>query len=300
MNTSHALIHLSSRPVRRAALGAVFFLPGKTRRRLDRWSRGLHEYHKLRAADAVIASFPKSGRTWLRAMLSRFYQRLAGLEEMGLIGFHGLRAPGIPRVLFTDDNYVADYTGRSADKSVYYDRRVVLLVRDPRDVAVSSYFQRRYRPNPRKDGLRDLDVEEGSSMFEFVEAHMRHIVDWQNLWFRELDRVRAGLLVRYEDLRGETPDQLARIVRFLGAEPEPAWVQEAVDFARFDNLKRLEADRAFGANDRRFQAGDVANPDSYKVRRGVVGGYRDYFDDEQVERLDRLVREKLETGLGYA
>ena len=45
---------------------------------------------------------------------------------------------------------------------------------------------------------------------------------------------------------------------------------------------------------------DSANPDSYKVRRAKVGGYRDYFDDEQVARIDELVRSKLSPLYGYA
>ena len=39
----------------------------------------------------------------------------------------------------------------------------------------------------------------------------------------------------------------------------------------------------------RLLPGDRANPDSYKVRRAKVGGYRDDFTPEQVAELDALV-----------
>jgi len=46
-------------------------------------------------------------------------------------------------------------------------------------------------------------------------------------------------------------------------------------------------------------ARDRSNPDSYKVRRAKVGGYRDYFDDLEIERLDEVVRSKLSPLYGY-
>jgi hypothetical protein len=38
---------------------------------------------------------------------------------------------------------------------------------------------------------------------------------------------------------------------------------------------------------------------SYKVRRAKVGGYRDYFTEEQVRKIDTLVAASLSPNLGY-
>ena len=46
-------------------------------------------------------------------------------------------------------------------------------------------------------------------------------------------------------------------------------------------------------------AGDKGNPDSFKVRRAKVGGWRDYFDDEQVAAIDARVRASLSPIYGY-
>ena len=54
-------------------IGLLFWLPKQRRKPIDRWLRGHEEYRKLQQADAVIISFGKSGRTWLRVMISRFY-----------------------------------------------------------------------------------------------------------------------------------------------------------------------------------------------------------------------------------
>jgi alcohol sulfotransferase len=49
----------------------------------------------------------------------------------------------------------------------------------------------------------------------------------------------------------------------------------------------------------RMIPGDKNNPDSYKVRRAKVGGYRDYFDDDQVQQIDSYIRANLDPVFGY-
>jgi alcohol sulfotransferase len=49
-----------------------------------------------------------------------------------------------------------------------------------------------------------------------------------------------------------------------------------------------------------MRPGDVGNPDSYKVRRAKVGGFRDYFSDEQVQQIESYIRANLNPIFGYA
>jgi hypothetical protein len=48
-----------------------------------------------------------------------------------------------------------------------------------------------------------------------------------------------------------------------------------------------------------MRAKDRSNPDSYKVRRAKVGGYRDYFEDDQLADMDALVNSSLSPMFGY-
>ncbi len=297
-----ALYIPSNKHVRETLLAVLFFLPEERKLRINRWLRGRHEHHKLRHADVVIVSFGKSGRTWLRTMLTRFYQRKHKIDRMELIGFYNFHKYNaeIPRVFFTHDSYIKDYVADGQGRSAFRDKKVLLLVRDPRDVAVSSYFQRKFRPSPGKKGLRDIEVEEGGpSMHQFVLFRVPLIADFMNGWRDELGRVKDSLVVRYEDLRSDPEARLAEILDFLGSPGTSEEVADAVSFAAYENMKKLEASRAFGAGDRRISPGDQKNPDSYKVRRAKVGGYRDYFSDQEVREIDDLVEERLSADFGY-
>ena len=285
-------------------LGTLFFLPKEKKIRIDRWLRGKEEYRKLKLADAVIVSFGKSGRTWLRVMLSRFYQVRHGIGERHLIGFDNLhrKNPAIPKLFFTHDNYIKDYTGHRDSKADFYGKKVVLLVRNPLDVAVSQFFQWKYRMRPGKKALNEYP-EHGAdiSIYDFVmhPAGLPKIIDYLNLWAREADKVGELLIVRYEDMRADPARELQRIVEFIGTPGTAEQIAEAVRFASVENMRKMEEKRTFWLSGSRMVAKDRSNPNSYKVRKAKVGGYRDYFDDAQIEAMNRLVAGRLDPVFGY-
>jgi len=232
-------------------------------------------------------------------MLSRYYQIRYGLSENHFLEFDNLHAenPGIPRIFFTHGNYIRDYTNNWDSKEDFYGKKVILLVRDPRDVAVSQYFQWKFRMRPAKKLLNDYPAHgEDVSVFEFVmnrEAGLRRIVDFLNGWAREITRVPDILVIRYEDMRTDPEGVLKDVVGFLGTPGSEAQIKEAVAFAAYENMKKLEEKKEFASSGRRLVPGDKTNPDSFKVRRAKVGGYRDYFDDDQTAEIDRFVRDSL-------
>ena len=149
----------------------AFFLPQPRRKAIDRWLRGREEHRKLQLADYVLMSWGKSGRTWLRVMLSRFYQIAYGIPEGRMLEFDNLKRanPAIPSVFFTHGNYLRNYTGNWTDKSEFYGKKIVMLVRDPRDIAVSQYFQWKYRMRPIKKMLNDYPAHGAEvPIFDFL------------------------------------------------------------------------------------------------------------------------------------
>jgi hypothetical protein len=286
-------------------LTPLFFLPTDKKIRVERWLRGREQFRKLRRADLVIVSFGKSGRTWLRVMLSRFYQVKHGLAERHLIGFDNLhlRNRAIPKVFFTHDNYTKDYTGHSESKVDYQGKKVVLLVRHPADVAVSQFHQWQHRMKPNKKALNAYPLEgEEVSLFQFVHDHpagLAKVIEFMNGWARELADLGQVLVVRYEDLRARPEQTLGQMVDFAGTPGSTEEIAEAVRFASFENMKAMEQKRTFWLSGGRMVPKNRDDPNSFKVRRGKVGGYRDYFEADEVRAIDDLVQRQLAPDFGY-
>jgi hypothetical protein len=290
-----------------ATLGLLHVLPASRRKRLDRWVRGREEYRKLHAADWLLVSWGKSGRTWLRVMLSRFYEKHFELPEHEMLDFDNLnrREPGIGKVFFTHGNYLRDYTGHGYDTKVdFRGKRIVLQVRDPRDVAVSQYFQWKFRMRPNKKALNDYPPHGADlSIFDFMryeEQGLPRVISYFNGWLRAVPELGDVLVVRYEDMRVDPGGVLGRILEFTGTPGTAEEIADAVDYAAFENLKKREAETSFkGKGGWRLVPGDRKNPDSFKVRRAKVGGYRDYFTDEELAELDAMVDRDLLPQIGY-
>jgi hypothetical protein len=73
---------------------------------------------------------------------------------------------------------------------------------------------------------------------------------------------------------------------------------DAIAYASFEQMRAREA-----ANDqkslRSLRPGQRENPESFKTRRGKVGGYREYFPSDELAKLDAIVAAKLLPGFGY-
>lgn len=286
------------RKKREILVSLLFFLNREQKLAVDRWLRGRKEFREIKKADFVIISPPKSGRTWLRTMLSRFFQHRYDLPENELLGYDNYHRmnPAIPRIRFSHDRYVNLYTGNRDSKRDFYDKKVVLMVRDPRDVVASNYFQWINCVNPYKKKLLNIpDRPEQTPIFEYAMTQQFGIprtVNFLRAWAPEIDKTRAHLLIRYEDMRRETAPVLKELLAFMGFEASDEEIRQIVEETSFENMKKLEKEQAFssdGSGSRRLMVKDPDNPESFKVRRGKVGGYTDYFSEQELEEIDRLI-----------
>lgn len=276
-------------------------LPKQRRAALRRSLRAGLDNRMVLGADFVVLSRAKSGRTWLRAMLSRLYQRRYGLPEQQLLeyaNFHHQHG-AIPVVAMTHGHELDKLAGDTRCGPALRAKPTVFLARDPRDVAVSEYFQATRRAS---DYKREMYAVEGEmSLFDFVmqaPPGLPAICDYLNLWHRELAGWHAVHRLSYESLRAHPEAEMAGLCRFVGADFDAEEIADAVAFASFEALKTKEKDDFF--NNSRLRAKNSEDPDSFKVRRGKVGGYRDYFDAEQIAKIDAFVAERLDPGLGYS
>lgn len=303
---------LSDRAKRRLILAATRPFPRPLRiasryRLLARLERG-----RSRRAELLIVGHPKSGTTWLRTMLSHLYQERYDLPHSTLIKSDELSRldARVPTFLITNGHYsyeevVGQALSSKRSAASLGARRVVLLARHPCDIAVSWYFQFTKRISAPKRELINATLEhpvdtQAVPMWDFVmqsEIGLPSIVEFLNRWERNLANVDRPLIVRYEDFRADPIESLGRLVSFLDEDFSDAEIRRAVEFGSFDNLRKLESAGFFrrGGLSRR----DPADPETFKVRRGKVHGYRDYFTAEQVAEMEALVAQRLSSTFGY-
>ncbi len=290
--------------VRRLISAATVVMPRDAGIRAERRFRGYEDAKKLEAAKGVVISYGKSGRTWLRVLIWRYFAKKHGFAGEGISEFDEFRMknPAVPVIFFTHDNYLKDYAGHDRKLDLYGKSRVVLLVRDPRDTAVSQFFQWKHRIVPRKKVLNNYPLQDVDlhGFITSAQSGIPKIIEFMNAWAQEIERFPNLLVVKYEDLRADTKGQLARVLAFFGQQPTDVELEDAVEFASIDNMRRMEQENAKSATAHRsLKPGDVSDPSSYKVRRAKVGGWRDYVTEEQSDAIDKMVKEKLSPVFGY-
>lgn len=233
----------------------------------------------LSGGDAIVVSIPKSGRTWVRAFLAAYFCSTHGREMTLEPERYG--DPSIPRIVYTHDRFEQRTKGSRWDnlrgKYLIPPRelqraRIILLARDPRDAFVSLHVQLTRRT---KETPSALKRKSSSELLRDPAFGIRSIVQVMNAWLAEFSRLPKFTFVRYETLRANPADFRALLASLGHADLDEAAYQHALAFSAFANMKKLEAAGAFDS--KILQAGDVADPESFKVRRGKVGGFRDYL-----------------------
>ena len=236
-----------------------------------------------------VISYPKTGRTWLRLLVGKALCDRHGLDEQLMFDFRRLAgAAGLPAVSFRHDGTRASkqrhYSKLSVDKTKYGDSRVILLIRDPRDVVVSHYFQtsRRTSESKRYVGTLSDFIRDGCYGIEKV-------VTFYNIWHANQHAPAEFLLLRYEEMHADPSAVLRSFVQFLGApQIDSDAIDRAVGYASFDHAQKLEETGHFDS--KKLRPWRASDPESYKVRRGKVSGYVDYLTPEDCEYADAVIR----------
>ena len=268
----------------------------RVRRRLDALAPvvSLRNLKRRREADAFLLSFPKTGRTWVRVMLAQMlavhYGRPEVAERAPLPRIEA--GPGAPSIVVRHDGNPHKCTPAEivGHRREYAGCRVMLLVRDPRDAIVSNYFQ-----VTRRDHWFDGDI---GTYLRWPRGSLDSMLRYYDVWARERHVPAAFLLLRYEDLRRDTAAVLGRIAEFLGLrDVAPATLETVIAHSSFDAMRRRESGRA--ADGSPLAPGAAGDPESFKARKGRVGGYREYLSSADVDWMNARIDATLDPWYGY-
>jgi len=303
---------LSDRMTRRSILWPTEILPTPLRIALRRKLLARHELGKAHRAALLVLAHPKTGNTWLRTMLTRFYLQKHGLPSDFTLKSDELNRlhASIPRFFFSNGYYsyervVAEALAGPRPDPVLTAKPALFIARHPCDLAVSWYFQFTRRISAGKRELIQAELPhpigiEGLEMWDFVmneDVGLANMIRFLNGWNERLALVPNSHRTSYEEMRADPARVLGRVLDLLGEPHDEAQLRDAVEFGAFDNLQKLEDERRFRHGG--MQKDAKGDPNARKVRRGKVGGYRDYFTAEQVAEMEAMVEARLHSDFGY-
>ncbi len=261
----------------------------------------------------LIASYPKSGNTWMRAFLASLklggrtpdlhrdidtiptlaarslHDAFAGLEcsdltpaEVARLRPHVSRRiaaarPGLFKV--HDANLPPPGADEPAIPADSIDR-VVYVVRDPRDVALSAAH---HFGQPVEAVVADLG-NPGHMIGRSTTGLNSNVEQWLSSWSRHVESWLDApglrrLCLRYEDLTARPEASFAEVCRFLEWDAPAAEIARAVAATRFDRLAAREQADGF--------SGALTVSGNAFFREGRAGGWRGTLAPALAERIAR-------------
>ena len=237
-------------------------------------------YRGIRPTDLFIASYPRSGTTWLRFLL---FECLTGAPSdfvsvnraIPYVGEHG-RAPGLlpngGRLIMTHEAHL---------KGV---RSAIYVVRDPRSVVLSEYlFQLR-------TGLFDGSFDHFFEAFIAGRANPYGAWDRHAAMWTESAMATEGRLhvVRFEDLRNDTSSELTRILSLLGVGSDGSVIDDVIAHNALAQMRAKEDAAPLGA------FGPCARPDIRFVNSGSLTDWKNSLRQDQAQRITNEFRTSLQ------
>jgi len=234
------------------------------------------------AAEYLIISQPNSGRTWLRVMIGNIFKELSGLKNIDPenISYFAELDQNLPYIKAVHERFKspADYEGK----------KVILLVRDPRDAVISNYYLKIKRD---KDP-RCLN----KSLSEFIREwlYIDDFLELCNAWKQYKNVPKAFLLLHYEDLRKNTHNELKRLTDFLGLSVADVVISNAISRASFENMRQKEI------SGKSSNIMDLKNPEEHlKTRKAKLGNYKDKLLPEDIKFIEKKLNQELDPSYGY-
>lgn len=236
----------------------------------------------------LLASYPKSGNTWLRMLNANLAStdRPADINALTSGAIDGNQpAIGVRFIKVLDAYSGIPDTGFL---SAYRDTAgAIIVVRDPRDIAPSLAAHLSSSVDGAIAFMRDPGIL--SSMPECQQIQLR-LLRWSShiaSWLEQKDI--PVHLIRYEDLTLDPVTSFRRALRFAGCTAGDDVIRRAVAYSNFEQLRKQES--ANGFREAQPCAGHF-------FRRGVAGSWRSELTGAQVARIEADHSEMMQR-LGY-
>ncbi|OMO70357.1 hypothetical protein COLO4_28642 [Corchorus olitorius] len=271
------------------------------------------KYFQALDTDIILVSMPKSGTTWLKALIFSIANRHKfSLQDNPLLnlGPHSLvpflesdlylktpnpnfeNCPNHPRILSTHTPYASLPPSIKDDHSKC---KIVYVCRNPMDVFISYWH---YLGKLRTENMEPMSMDEGFEMFcqgiHGFGPFSDHVLGY---WKANEENPNKILFLKYEDLKEDITFHVKELAKFLGfpfskEEEDRGVVEEIARLCSFDSLKDLEVNKSGKS--------PLGYPNSVFFRNGEVGNWRNFLKPSMVEHWEKLLQEKFDkSGLTF-
>lgn len=255
-----------------------------------------------------LASYPKSGNTWLRAFLVNYVfnepepvpvndlHRL-GVSDAMTSGFRKvlgqpfdpsdpsqtvrLRAPFFEALVRNgaDVNLIKTHNQNRDAMGVklipeHLTKSAIYVIRDPRDMVISYASHLGLTLDRSIEGINNINnatAGDEKNVHQFLGRWSDHVTSWTRT------KKFPVLTVRYEDMLARPEKAFGSVVRRLGLPIEKERLLRAIEFSSFDKLKKQEEETGFVEN---------SNNQERFFRTGGSGHFREELNLEQISQIE--------------
>jgi hypothetical protein len=226
--------------------------------------------------DIFLTSYPRSGNTWTRFLVGNLVhteeavtflnvERL--VPDMYKHGDYYMRHLPRPRILKSHEVFDPRY------------KRVIYIVRDPRDVAISNYHWE----------MKQRAVSDNVPIEEFLPDWIEGKV-WDRLgswgdhvtsWLSTRGDSKGFVILRYEDMIEDPACELVKVAKLLGIDPVKERLTRAADLSSADRMRKLEETQG-----KKWVQTRYTRQDKPFVRKASSGGWRTVLSPKSVSAIE--------------
>jgi len=258
-------------------------------------------------SDIIVASFPKSGTTWLKALTFAIVNRqcFSSFENHPLLSSNPHELVPAVEFIYRGDVQFPTIEPRlfgthtpfpSLSKSIMESNcKIIYISRNPFDTFVSamSFF-----------GKIKLEPLSTLKMEEAFEMYCNGIIEfgpwWSHMlgyWNESIVKPNRVLFLKYEDLKEDANFQVKKIAEFLGfpftrEEENNNVIESIIKLCSFEKMKNLEVNKS----------GIIYQflEKKYFFRKAEMRDWENYFSPFMREKLSKIIEEKLDgSGLSF-
>ena len=226
-------------------------------------------------ADVYIVSYPKAGRTWLRYVLDLFFNKQNKSIDDYVHFSHnvGTWVPMPPRL-----------NTLKIDENKYVKKRIVLLMRDPRDILVSSYYHLTKREKLFSGTFSDFIKND--------DLGIKKIVKYYNLWAEYCIKNDNYIILYYEKMKENLPLELFKLFDFINIEYKKSEVITSCNLSTIEKMKKVEENES-SKDFKWLKPVNKKDTNSYKVRKGMGKEWMHLLSKDEQDFLTNYVHNNL-------